>query len=232
MLAALFLSLPISKALAAGPVMAGQSFDSIFETVWIEILREAQIDFRGLPALAKDRRRMFVQGKIVLDCCSIPEWRSRPDELNTQLFTSHFFFAAQLLMHRKDRSINVDAHEDMAHYTVAVIKGHDHVGSEHFGNVVWVRDFEGLFSAVVGGLADAALVNEQEFLYQTRDKKWPVVLGKVYMRLPIRARVHKSRADLLPRINDAIGRLKASGKIDALVGAAIRDKHLERRAND
>jgi hypothetical protein len=44
-----------------------------------------------------------------------------------------------------------------------------------------------------------------------------VELGGINLRAQLRARVHASRADLLPIINQAIERLRSTGQIEALL---------------
>ncbi len=209
---------------ASKPLTVGRSDHSVFKSVWVAVLEEAEIDFIEREARANIRRFWFVENDIQLDCCSIPEWRSRPMELATQIYTNPIFYSLQFFIHHEDTSIMYQQPSDLSLYRVAVIKGHTHMHEEHFGSSVEVDGFEELFKAIADGRADIASVNEQEFRFQMGRKAWPIVRGPIFHHLPLRARVRKEHADLVPRLNEAIARLKRSGRIDGLIGQAMRDE--------
>ncbi len=216
--------LPVSGVYAEDKVVAGISKQSVLRTAWRAILDETGLPIELKTLQAKDRRLQFVEGRIDLDCCSIPEWRTKPEEMAVQLYTEPFFVSAQFFIYHETMPFHYKTPADLKSKTIAVIRGHDHLHQEYFGDKVLVDDFRELFEAVSDGRADIAIVNEQEFKFQMSQYDFPVAQGDVFHRLAARARVHKSRADLLPKLNGAIKKLKSSGEINMLIGREMRKR--------
>lgn len=215
---------------ADGPsqrLLAGSSDHSVFQSVWSALLKEASIDADLRLAPANIRRFWFVENTVQLDCCSIPEWRQRPAELATQIYTDPIFYSLQFFIHHKDMVVEYNKPEDLLNYRVAVITGHTHMHEEFFGARVEANSFTTLFELIAEGRADIASVNEQEFHFQMGRRDWPVVRGPVFHHLPLRARVRNEYAYLVPLLNDAITRLKLNGQIDTLIGQAMRGEIYE-----
>lgn len=227
--AMIFFALPALAGAAEKDVQlrAGSSEHSVFKSVWVAILEEAGIEVNLQPARAKVRRFWFVENDIQLDCCSIPEWRQRPAEVAAQLYTNTIFQSVQFFIHHKDMAIQYTEPRDLSAYRVGVISGHTHVYEEYFRERVEVPNFRELFKLIADGKADIASVNEQEFKFQMGQDQWPIVRGPVFHRLALRARVRKEHVHLLPRLNDAIARMRAAGRIDEIIGKAMRGEMFE-----
>lgn len=219
----MFLAEPAQAQLTAERTYsAGCSDQSVFRSVWEAILQDAKVraTIKALPA--ENRRQAFIENKIQLDCCSIPEWRQRPEEMAQQIYTRPIFYTVQFFIHHKDMAFHYKEPKDLAKYRMGVIKGHSLVYEEYFGGKVEAANFKELLELVAARKADIASINEQEFKYQMGQRDWPVVRGPEYHRLPLRARIRIEHEYLLPRLNLSISRLQKSGKIDALIGAAMR----------
>lgn len=216
--------LPANHLLAEDEIYAGISKQSVLRSAWKAILKETGLPVKLLPMAADMRRADFIKGDIILDCCSIPEWRTEPEEVAVQLYTEPFFVSAQFFIYHETIPFHYRSPEDLKDQTVAVIKGHNHLHQEYFGAVYPVENFTEMFRAVANGNADIAIVNEQEFKFQISQYNFPVSMGDVYHRIAARARVHKSRADLLPVLNAAIKKLRSQGDINMLVGMAMREQ--------
>jgi hypothetical protein len=211
------------QAMAEDPVPASRIGDSVFRDVWHAILEDAGIETRLIAAPRDVRRDMFVRGELVLDCCSVEAWRNRPDEIAVQLWTSPFFYTVDHLILREGREYHLPDPDDLTAFKVGIVQGFAYKQDSHFGPVVSRVSLGEVFEAVASGEADLTIANHQEFRRRQRLNPLPLVLGPEYHRLALKARVHRSRADLLPRIEAAIARLQKSGRIAVLTGARLRD---------
>lgn len=221
---ALLVHTGISAANQQDRLRAGSSEHSVFKSVWTAILEETGLEVGITPARARVRRFWFVDDQIQLDCCSIPAWRGRPAELEMQLYTDVLFDSVQFLIHHEDMKIQYNGPDDLSRYRVGVIVGHSHIHEEKFGSKVVVNSYSELFKLIAEGGADIASANEQEFRFQMGRADWPIVRGPIFHRLSLRARVRKEHAELVPKLNQAIEKLRKNGKIDMLIGTAIRDE--------
>ncbi|MCJ9428041.1 transporter substrate-binding domain-containing protein [Kordiimonas sp. A6E486] len=195
----------------------------MFRDAWHAILKEAAIRIKPIAAPRDVRREMFVRGKIVLDCCSAPAWRNRADEQAVQLFSVPFFPIIDHLVLRKGHDYKLADPHDLRGVTVGIVQGFTYPGQDRFGKTVTAVSMGEVFDLVVEGRADLTIANAQEFARRQRLHPRPLVLGPEYSRMVLRVRVHKSRPDLLARINKAIAALKADGRINALTGYRLRD---------
>ncbi|WP_417458813.1 substrate-binding periplasmic protein [Kordiimonas sp.] len=208
---------------AADVAKASRIGDSVFRDVWHAILEEAQIEVEFIAAPRDIRRDMFVKGELVLDCCSVPDWRAREDEKETQLWTSPFFYTVDHLIVQEGREYALPDPTDLSAYRVGVVQGFAYRRDATFGDTVVRVSLGEVFEAVAQGEADLTIANHQEFRRRQKLNPLPLALGPEHHRLALRARVHNSRADLLPRIEAAIKALNANGRIAHLTGARLRD---------
>jgi len=68
-----------------------------------------------------------------------------------------------------------------------------------------------VFSLLEAGRAQVAIIGKVDFQVRMKAQPRALEIGGIESRNGLRIRVHKTRADLLPRINAAIARLKAQG---------------------
>ncbi|MCJ9428042.1 substrate-binding periplasmic protein [Kordiimonas marina] len=222
------MSLAVSMVLGAprswaAPIyVVGDDDLSAYSPAWHAILKEAGIDAQFITAQQAERRRLFVAGRLVADCCTIPEWRQRPEEQATQLYTNPFFYAVDHIVFKAGDPSPPTSGPDLRTRRVATVTGFDYVGGDNFGTRVETESMNAALAAVAEGRADAVIVNVQEFMRLQRMEHRPLTLGREYHRVNLRARVHKDYPQLVPRLNAAIVRLRRAGKVEALVGAALR----------
>ncbi|TNE62401.1 MAG: transporter substrate-binding domain-containing protein [Alphaproteobacteria bacterium] len=204
------------------PVPASQLGDSVFRDAWHAVLQEAKIEIAPVAAPRDVRRDMFVRGDILLDCCSVPEWRNRADEQAVQLFSDPFFLVVDHLILHEGRDYGHLDPADLSGWTVGAVQGFSFRDQQHFGGLVTAVSMGEVFDLVVAGKADLTIASNQEFYRRQRLAPRPLVLGPEYDRVVLRIRVHNSRPDLLVRINAAIAALKADGRINRLTGQRLR----------
>jgi ABC-type amino acid transport substrate-binding protein len=217
-----FLSaLPGAAALSAragdAPVRVGQSDSIAYSRVFNAILTEAGIEADFVVAPHGRKRRMFIDGVIVIDCCAAPVWRQAPGEADVQLFSDAFYHSPEHYVFRKGLARVIETPEALKSMRVAIVRGFNYQFSSSFGDTIEVRDMEDVLDLLVAGRADVGMINQQDFHRRMRLKPRPLELGAEHFVADLRVRVHKDRADLLPRVNAAIARLQASGQIKKIL---------------
>ncbi|SDE05162.1 substrate-binding periplasmic protein [Kordiimonas lacus] len=205
------------------PIRASRLEASVFRDVWHAILEESAIpvELVEIPG-HEDRRRRFVTGELVLDCCSIKQWRDSEEEIAVQLWSRPVFYTVDHLVLHDGRKYDLPDPTDLRAFKVAVVHGFSYQGDDLFGRTVVLATIEQVMDAVASGEADLTIVNSQEFRRLQKLKRRPLQLGPEHNELVLRARVHQSRPDLLAQINEAIKRLQSSGRIATLTGARLR----------
>lgn len=217
----------VGPAVAEGErVPASRLEASVFRDVWHAILDESGIAVELVEIAGhEDRRRRFASGEVLLDCCSIKQWRDREDEMAVQLWSRPVFYTVDHLVLQDGRTYDLPDPTQLKAYKVAVVRGFSYQGDENFGPTIVLTTIEQVLDAVASGKADVTIVNSQEFRRLQAIKRRPLVLGPEHNELVLRARVHNSRPDLLVQIDEAIKRLQSSGRIAALTGARLRSKN-------
>lgn len=217
--------LPVTAMADQVKVPASRLEASVFRDVWHAILDESGIRVTLVEVPGhEDRRQQFIEGKLLLDCCSIKEWRDRDEEKAVQLWSRPVFYTIDHLVLQAGRTYDLPNPLDLRAYKVAVVKGFSYQRDDLFGPRVELATINQVLDAVAAGQADLSIVNSQEFRRLQKLQRRPLVLGPMHNELVLRSRVHNSRPDLLKRINEAIERLQASGRIAALTGARLRSR--------
>lgn len=196
------------------PIKVGQTDSAEFDTLYENILTEAGIRFEMLVLPTARKRRMFVDGKILIDCCAAVAWRTRPEEIAVQLHSKTFIHSAEHYFYHRNSAINVASHEDLQNYRLAVVRGYVYKGQENFTDTVMVKDIEEMMKVVAINRAQMGLINPYDFKKRMAANPLPLRLGGVHESSPLTIRVHKSKAEYLERINAVIDRFLADGTID------------------
>lgn len=196
-------------------IPVGQSDSIGFDRVWWAILEQAGISASLSGEQFAKKRDLFVRGEILLDCCATPEWRERPEEKAVQIFSDPFFSSSEHLVTREDTSIDVLADADKLRFVM--VRGFTYPLEFRFGSTIEASDIEEALDLIASGSADVGIASERDFIRHTRLKPRPLQLGPVLWNVDLRVRVHKSRQELLPRINEAIATLKQANRIQALL---------------
>lgn len=208
---------PAAKAIADTPIIAGESDSVGFSTVWREIIKEAGIDAAMLEVPNERKRRLFVAGRIQLDCCAAPQWRTRPEEVEAQLWSKTFYVTREHFLFKAGAPFNVATSADLQKLRVATVQGFEYEDQNHFGTEVAGITIEDVFRLLDAGRADIGIVSNVDFYLLAPKLSGNFILGPVRIRAPQKIRVHRSSSHLLPLIDDAIMRLKREGRIIAIL---------------
>ena len=189
------------------------------DAVWQAILKEANIPFEVTEVMQGRRRRMFIDGLITLDCCFSPTWRNRPEEQVVQLFTDSFYTAEIRFVFKKGNVIPISSPEQIKYLRFAAVRGFAYTLEDFFGETIIGKSPSDTLRLVELGRAQVTEAAKVLFDSEMAHTPRALELGDLANYTNLHARVHISRADLLPRLNAAIARMKASGRIKQILQA-------------
>ncbi|WP_420429923.1 substrate-binding periplasmic protein [Kordiimonas sp.] len=205
------------EAVDTSVVRAGQANTLPNVPIWEAIVKEAQIDVVFSPLPTKRKRRSFIEGYLLLDCCHPPMYRDTPEEKATHLFTDPIYFAQAHYVFRKGEVVPIERGEDLKSYRVAGIRGFDYIWQDQFGDRIDGRDHADVLTLLEMNRADVGIITGLQFRFEMAKRDWPLELGGVMASGYLHASVHITRPDLLPKINAAIARMRADGRLDKLL---------------
>ncbi|NVJ99696.1 MAG: transporter substrate-binding domain-containing protein [Alphaproteobacteria bacterium] len=205
-------------------IMAGRSDTTGFQIIWREILADAGIRAFFVEAPQQRKRRMFVSGNILLDCCAADFWRDQKEEQEVQLWSDPFFETKEQYVFAAGKVQSIEGPADLKKMRVAVVRGFSYVGSDQFGAIVQGRDTADILALLKAGRADVGILSNVDFHALTKDRPGEFELDGVRVLAPQRIRVHKTQAHLLEPINQAIANLKAQNRIAEVLmpGSVVR----------
>jgi len=192
-----------------------------FDRVWRAILTEAGIPFKTTKVVQGRRRRMFVDGFITLDCCFNPSWRNRAEEQVVQLFTDSFHVTEIRYVFKKGNVIPIPSPEHLKNLRFAIVRGFTYTLEDYFGETIAARFPGDALRLVELGRAQLTEASRVQFEFDMAKTPRNLELGDISSYTNLHARVHISRADLLPRLNAAIAKLKKNGRIREILNASI-----------
>jgi len=201
------------KTEISAPLIVGFTDAFAVEDLWSAIIKEAGITVERLEGSisAARRRRMFLDGLIMLDCCMIPAWRNTDEENAAQIWSDVFYQSEEVFIFPRGKIVPITQSEDLRALRVAVIRGFTYKREAFFGVPIPAVDVEGILSLLEAGRAQVAIVSKADFQARMEAQPRALEIGAVESSNGLRIRVHKTRADLLPRINAAIAKLKIQG---------------------
>ncbi|WP_417465751.1 substrate-binding periplasmic protein [Kordiimonas sp.] len=198
-------------------VKVSESSSPGFQAAWRAILEEANIKPEFVDVPEERKRRMFTSGEIILDCCTAPMWRVRPEEMNAQLWSDTFYLTREQYVFRAGDVREIEKPEDLLQLRVAVVAGFEYQDRPFFGVTVEGRDLSDVLKLLAADRADVGVISNVDFQALTIDQPNTFELGSVRIRAQQKIRVHRARAELLPRINAAITRLNRAGVLVELL---------------
>ncbi|NVJ99698.1 MAG: transporter substrate-binding domain-containing protein [Alphaproteobacteria bacterium] len=214
----IFLTIVSVQAVAQdGPVRAGKAYTTGMAPVWEAIISEAGIAVEFSEAPPKRKRRAFVEGYLLLDCCHPTFYRNTPEEQATHLFSDPIYYARAHFVFPKGKVKALPEGDGLQSMRVAGIRGFDYVWQDQFGGRIDGRDHRDVMALVSSGRADVGIITALQFRIEQQKADWPLELGGVMAEGPLHASVHVSRPDLLSRINEAIAALKADGRLGRML---------------
>jgi len=196
-------------------------FTTPLEQVWQAVITEAGIPFKRTTALQGRRRRMFIEGFVTLDCCFSPSWRNRPEEQVVQLFTDSIYVTEIHYVFKKGQSIPIPTPHSLKNLRMAIVRGFDYTFQDYFGETIAANSPADAMNLVDLGRAHVTEYSRVQFEFDMARQPRDLELGGVSNYISLLARVHTSRADLLPRLNAAIARMKKDGRIQKILQTAI-----------
>lgn len=196
-------------------------YSTPFDRVWQAIITEAGIPFKTTKVVQGRRRRMFVDGFLTLDCCVNPSWRNRPEEQVVQLFTDSFYVTEIRYVFKKGKVVPILSPEHIKDLRFAIVRGFTYTLEDYFGETVTARFPGDALRLVELGRAHLTEASRVQFEYDMAQTPRDLELGGLSSYVSLHARVHISRADLLPRLNAAIARLKKNGRIREILNVAV-----------
>lgn len=199
---------PLPVAMADSPALA---------RLWHGILNEAGLNTMVVAVPQGRRRRLFVDGIIILDCCAIPAFRDRPEEQAIQLFSDSFYEVKEHYVFRRGEVVPITDLEQIRAYRFAGVRGFQYSFSDYLGARIDGRSVDDVLTLIHKGRANLGTINDKDFMKLMTENPRDVELGGVIFTSALRVRLHKSRADLMPQINAAIARLKAEGRMQVMV---------------
>lgn len=206
-------------AASQAPIPVSPSIAEPYQSIWALILDEAGINVTVVEAPFQRLRRRFAEGTVLMDCCTNEVWRDRPEEQAVQRFSDVIMISRDRWLLRDGVSLDFNNRSVRQGAVFARIRGfvYNPTLLSDFSHVVDVPDYPALLRMVAHGRADAAMMNEVMF---ERINTYPdLKMGTVSLSVDLRVRVHQDVAHVLPAINAAIARIKADGRLGALVRA-------------
>lgn len=219
------------SAFAEDGIPAYHMEDSVFSSAWQLVLQEADINVRHKDIGLSEARKLFREGKIVLSCCASLAWRQHPEELQVQVFSEPFFYITNHLILRKGRRYIIPDPLDVRDFKVVIVEGYSFEENIQFGEVLRAPNLTQALQMVANGKADMTIANSQEYFGHQRTRALPIIMGPELNRHVLHARVHKSRPDILARVNSALARLHKSGQLDMVVAQSLRADPAEAEYN-
>jgi len=217
------LIVPIDDKFQPPLVMHEDSFYSgIYFDLYEEILVRAGIqpEFLAMPKIRS--RVMFEQGELLVACCGNPAWRKRPKEQEVQIFSDPFYHSKDVFIFPKSKGITkITDLTQLNDKKVAVKRGYGYRGEEAFGERVELNSESDLINFVALGRADIGIVNEDVVRNWMQYHGNKVLIGDFHDIATLHLRVHKTRRELLPKINLAIQSILQDGTLEK-----IRAKYL------
>lgn len=213
--------IPPAPVAAYGP-------SNIYVDIYKVIMETAGLDVVYKAMNYKEIREEFLLNKVQITCCTSPLWRDLPEEKKVQLFSRPFFYIFNKYAIHSDVAIEDFDPKDKNNIAV-LIKGWTYAAPLYTRNVIYVNSVNEALNMVHNKKADFTTINTQEFLQLNYNKNKDVHLAGVYDKSSLNIRLHKSRAELMPAINDAIKKLRRQKTIQRMIAASIRGKELPTR---
>lgn len=192
-------------------------FSGIYMDMFREVLTSADIPHRFIPIPKQRARIMFERGETVLSCCDNPAWRTRDDELRTQLFSDAMHNTHDLFVFPPGKPFATDDLNVLKTRKVALVRGYGYRASEFFGTRIDIDSEANMLEFLRLGRADVAIVNENVLQHWLLTHPGAVEPGKCHDNASLHIRVHRKRADLLDPINQSIKRMIESGKREEIL---------------
>lgn len=204
-------------------VVAGHGLGSIYNDVFTQIMKKTGLTVTFVSQDYQSLRKSFLDKEIDIVCCASPNWRTKPQEIEVQLFSNAFFYVVENYAYRPARFPKKFDPKDTT-LIFASVKGWSYSNILSINKQIIADSVIDALELVHSGKADFTIVNKQEFMGQQHKKKRNLILGERLKQSPLHIRVHKDRADLVPIINQAITEMRKNLEISKIIAASVRGK--------
>lgn len=188
-----------------------QEHRGIYVEVFQEIFKLTPYQLEFVYLSSARVRSSFTEGKVDIECCPISKWRAA--ETAISLYSQPLFKTEDVYVFPQGKLRIIGP---LANETIATIKGFGYA----FDTVFTRYDVESelkLLKLIEGnrlpvGIADRTIVN-----YLSKSHQLNIAIGQIHEHSLRPLRIQKSKAHIVPVINQAINSLINNGKISAII---------------
>lgn len=188
-------------------------------------LDEAGLPFEAVISSTSRARAMFAKGRIDAEAAS-PHWFDPAEE--NGVFSAPLFISEDVLVGSPGKDFSFfDGPETLADRVVVGIVGYGYPGVASWGERIDVAS-EAVMVArfAAGALDDVGVCNRLTCAFWAEKQGVRIAFGPIYDAAPVAVRVRRARADVVPRIDAAIGALRARGELAAIAARYDADPSL------
>ncbi|MBA6348912.1 MULTISPECIES: ABC transporter substrate-binding protein [unclassified Colwellia] len=188
-----------------------QEHRGIYVEVFQEIFKLTPYQLEFVYLSSARVRSSFTDGKVDIECCPIGAWRA--NETAISIYSQPLFKTEDVYVFPQGKLRNIGP---LADETIATINGFGYA----FDTVFTRYDVESelkLLKLIEGNRLPVGIVDRTIVNYLSRSHQLTVVIGQVHEHSLRPLRIHKSKAHIVPIINQAINSLINNGKISAIV---------------
>jgi ABC-type amino acid transport substrate-binding protein len=156
-------------------------------------------------------RNSFHKGEIDIECCPIASWRKNESDIS--LYSQPIFETSDVYIfpQGKVRGIKVLSDE-----TIATINGYGYAFDLIFTRYDVENELK-LLKLIEHERLSVGIVDSTVVVYLSNIHHLTVETGQIHEYSSRPLRVHKSKAHIIPFINQAISEMKQQGKISAII---------------
>lgn len=167
-------------------------------------------------------QKHFRDGLVQLECCVSKAWRSAPEQVAESLWSEPVLNTEEVLIFPPGKAFPFTGLQDLRGRTISTVRGYGYAGSHYFTRSD-SPDSMAQLKVVARRRVDAGIIDRLELASlfanhpELRALPAPVELGPVISRSTLRMRLHRSRAEWLKPLNEAISRLRKNGTLAKIV---------------
>ncbi|WP_419901335.1 substrate-binding periplasmic protein [Kiloniella sp.] len=181
-----------------------------------EVGRRIDVDIKIEVVGASERRKGFVKGQYVIECCIIEGWRTRPEEIAIQLFSDPVLQIQDIFIFPPHQAFPISSMESLKDKEVGTIRGYSYKGEENFGSRVDHESVLPLLQGISSGRVDVGIFQRRAAAFHSRQSKLNLTFGPLHHEVQASIRLHKNKAEYLPEINAAIRDMYSDGTFKSL----------------
>ncbi len=176
------------------------------------------------PYPVKRNQYLFDKGELVVECCVNEAWRKATDDGGTTLWSDIVLSTHELVVTHPNSEYQIKQGEDLRGLAIATILGYGYPLDSIFQRFDVPNNVTQL-SLVANQRVDGAIIDEYEYRYVIRQNAEVAKFAsqlKPHARIgssDLKMRIHSSRPDLVRPLNEAIAKLRETGRIEALIEA-------------